>query len=145
MDHLPIWAISAAASAMGAMAQPPEAARVTGLGGFFFASEDPSALAAWYKESFGITGAPRSYDARPWMQEAGPTVFEPFPADFPAFADGEAHFMLNFRTLDLDGLVAHLRAGGNAVEVDPETYPNGRFATVRDPEGNPIQLWQPAE
>ena len=28
-------------------------------------------------------------------------------------------------------------------EVDPETYPNGRFALTHDPEGNPIQLWQP--
>lgn len=25
-----------------------------------------------------------------------------------------------------------------------EVYPNGRFADLRDPEGNPIQLWQPA-
>jgi predicted enzyme related to lactoylglutathione lyase len=25
----------------------------------------------------------------------------------------------------------------------PERYPNGRFAEVRDPEGNGIQLWQP--
>jgi predicted enzyme related to lactoylglutathione lyase len=27
---------------------------------------------------------------------------------------------------------------------DPELYPNGRFARVHDPEGNPIELWQPA-
>ena len=32
---------------------------------------------------------------------------------------------------------------GETVEVDPERYPNGRFATLRDPEGNGIQLWQP--
>jgi hypothetical protein len=31
------------------------------------------------------------------------------------------------------------------VEVDPERYPNGRFAEVRDPEGNGIQLWQPMD
>ena len=31
-----------------------------------------------------------------------------------------------------------------AVEVDPETYPNGTFADLHDPEGNPVQLWQPA-
>ena len=24
-----------------------------------------------------------------------------------------------------------------------EVYPNGRFARLSDPEGNPIQLWQP--
>jgi hypothetical protein len=32
---------------------------------------------------------------------------------------------------------------GEEVEVDPERYPNGRFAELRDPEGNGIQLWQP--
>jgi predicted enzyme related to lactoylglutathione lyase len=26
---------------------------------------------------------------------------------------------------------------------DPETYPNGRFAWLADPEGNRIQLWEP--
>ena len=29
------------------------------------------------------------------------------------------------------------------VKVDPETYPNGRFARLNDPEDNPIQLWEP--
>ena len=29
------------------------------------------------------------------------------------------------------------------VEVDPEEYPNGRFATTADPTGNPIQLREP--
>ena len=43
---------------------------------------------------------------------------------------------------DLAKMTAQLRANGIAVEVDPETYPNGLFAKVVDPEGNPIQLWQ---
>jgi glyoxylase I family protein len=30
------------------------------------------------------------------------------------------------------------------VKVDPEKYPNGRFARLHDPEGNPIELWEPA-
>ena len=34
-------------------------------------------------------------------------------------------------------------APGATVEVDPEFYPNGRFARLTDPESNPIQLWQP--
>lgn len=36
-----------------------------------------------------------------------------------------------------------LRAAGETVEVDPEPDPIGRFAALRDPEGNGIQLWQP--
>ena len=31
---------------------------------------------------------------------------------------------------------------GISVEIDPQDYPNGRFARLHDPEGNPIELWQ---
>src|SRR5713101_1685002 len=54
-------------------------------------------------------------------------------------------WMLNFRIRDLDKMAAQLRAAGIAVEIDPQSYPNGRFASPHDPEGNPIQLWQPAK
>jgi len=53
--------------------------------------------------------------------------------------------MLNFRVRNLDKMAAQLRAAGIAVEIDSQSYPNGRFASLRDPEGNPIQLWQPAK
>ena len=51
---------------------------------------------------------------------------------------------MNFRVRHLDAMVAQLTAAGGPVTVDPETYPNGRFADLDDPEGNPVQLWQPA-
>ena len=40
-------------------------------------------------------------------------------------------------------MAAQLRAAGIEVKMDPQSYPNGRFARVHDPEGNPIELWQP--
>jgi glyoxylase I family protein len=52
--------------------------------------------------------------------------------------------MVNFRVQDLDAMVAQLQGAGIAVNVDPQTYPNGRFARLYDPECNPIELWQPA-
>jgi len=33
---------------------------------------------------------------------------------------------------------------GIEVDVASKTYPNGRFAHLRDPEGNKIELWEPA-
>lgn len=36
----------------------------------------------------------------------------------------------------------HIHGSRNCGEVDPEHYPNGWFAWLADPEGNPIQLWQ---
>ena len=55
----------------------------------------------------------------------------------------EHTWMVNFRVDDLEAVVEQLRSAGETVDVDPECYPNGRFAEVRDPEGNRIQLWQP--
>ena len=40
-------------------------------------------------------------------------------------------------------MIAQLRAAGVEVTPDPQTYPIGRFATTADPEGNPIELWEP--
>ena len=45
---------------------------------------------------------------------------------------------------DLDAMCGQLRNAGIDVTVDPQEYPNGRFAELKDPEVNPIQLWQPA-
>jgi predicted enzyme related to lactoylglutathione lyase len=53
--------------------------------------------------------------------------------------------MINFRVRSLDAMVAQLQAAGIEVAVDPQSYPNGRFARLSDPEGNPIELWEPAK
>lgn len=42
----------------------------------------------------------------------------------------------------LDAMMAQLRAAGVSVEVDPERYPNGRFANLANPESNQVQLVQ---
>ena len=111
--------------------------KVTGVGGFFFRSRDTEALTAWYAQHLGLESNPL------WMQEAGPTVFAPFgPEHWESPYLGPSGWGINFRVSDLDGFVDQLRASGIEVEVDPETYPNGRFASLHDPEGNAIQLWQ---
>lgn len=90
-----------------------------------------------------MTLTPTSYDEPPWQQEAGPTVFNPFPADTSYFGDPARAWMVNFRVRDLDAMVAQLRRADIEVAVDAENYPNGRFARLHDPEGNPIELWEP--
>jgi len=45
---------------------------------------------------------------------------------------------------DLEKMAAQLQAAGIEIKVDPEAYPYGRFGRLHDPEGNPIELWQPA-
>lgn len=113
---------------------------VTGIGGLFFRSADPEARAAWYREHLGIGAG----DAGVWEQEAGGTVFAPFPADSDYFS-AEQPFMLNLRVTGLDELAATLEASGIAVERRTEWDADdfGRFARIHDPEGLPIELWEP--
>ncbi len=118
--------------------------KVTGIGGLFFRAHDPKALARWYEQHLGISLTPSGNGESPWQQEAGPTAFAPFPETTKYFGDASKVWMVNFRVRDLDKMAAQLRAAGIAVEIDPQSYPYGRFARVHDPEGNPIELWQPA-
>lgn len=116
---------------------------VTGIGGVFFRSADPQALMAWYEKHLGVNPIPTSYEQQPWKQQEGFTVFAPFPADTDYFGKAEQSWMINFRVNDLDAMIAQLKAAGIEVEPLPEEMPNGKFARLHDPEGNPIELWQP--
>jgi glyoxylase I family protein len=135
-------AATSAPLAAGGSASVAPMEKVLGIGGFFFRSDDPKALALWYQDNLGVAPVPTDYHAQPWVQEAGPTAFAPFPRDTKYFGAATQMFMLNFRVRDLDKMVAQLKAKGIAVKIDPETYPNGRFAHLHDPDGNPIELWE---
>jgi glyoxylase I family protein len=117
--------------------------KVTGIGGVFFRAKDPQGLAEWYDTHLGVRPTPADYDSPPWKQESGPTAFAPFPADTDYFGNAAKSWMVNFRVRDLDSMASRLRSAGITVKVDPRQYPNGRFARLKDPGGNPIELWQP--
>ena len=136
-------------------APPPQAAakrespgtekeKVAGIGGLFFRAHDPKALGQWYQEHLGLALERGSNGGSVWQQEAGPTSFTPFPETTKYFGDPQKGWMVNFRVHDLDKMVAQLRTAGVEVK-DPQAYPGvGRFTRLHDPEGNPIELWQPA-
>ena len=114
---------------------------VTGIGGLFFRAKDPGLLAAWYARHFGIT--PPGPDM--WQQQAGATVFSPFAQANDYFA-ADKQWMLNLRVQGLAEMIATLRSEGIAVETRAEWDGDGSygtFARIHDPEGNPIELWQP--
>jgi len=117
--------------------------KALGIGGLFFRARDPESLGKWYLDHLGINLVPGDYDALPWQQEAGPCVFAPFPQKTEYFGGGNKIWMVNFRVRSLDAIAAQLRTAGVVVEIDPQSYPNGRFARLYDPEGNPIELWEP--
>ena len=117
--------------------------RVTGIGGVFFRSADPTGLAAWYAEHLGVDSG---LEGVAWQQEAGPTVWAPFPQDTDYFASLEQQVMLNFRVRDLDAMLVQLREADVTIDGDVLDQPGvGRFAHVLDPAGHRLELWQPSE
>lgn len=112
--------------------------KVNGIGGLFFRARDPENLRKWYQDTLGIEMTPGA-----WNQQAGTTVFMPFEADTDYFAGGQ-QWMINFRVNDLTAMIAQLRANGIEVETRAEWDSEvGHFARIHDPEGNPIELWEP--
>jgi glyoxylase I family protein len=118
--------------------------KVMGIGGVFFRAKDPAALAEWYEKNLGVFGMNAKNEV--WTQEAGQTVFMPFPADTDYFGSESQQFMLNFRVDDLDELLEQLRADNVQVVKEAEEQEGvGQFAHIEDPEGNRIELWQPED
>lgn len=122
---------------------------VKGIGGFFFRARDPEALNAWYRERLGVGAGCSADDNGPvdewtWTTAGGPLVFSAFKADTDYFA-ADRQFMINLRVDDLDAVLAPFREAGEDIITKPEWDDPavGRFARVHDPEGNPIELWQP--
>jgi predicted enzyme related to lactoylglutathione lyase len=122
---------------------------VLGVGGLFFRAQDPEALAGWYKEHLNVgagcvaegAGEPDEWS---WAAQGGPVVFAPFPAGTDYFPADKA-YMLNLRVRDIASLIDQLKGADIAVETRDEwNDPNvGRFARIQDPEGNPVELWEP--
>ncbi|MGV3616247.1 MAG: VOC family protein [Fimbriimonas sp.] len=116
--------------------------KITGIGGIFFRAKDPEGLGRWYEENFGIDSME---SGEVWKQEAGPTVFSPFPADTDYFGRPDQQAMFNFRVADIDAMLAQLEANGVRIAEDRMDESYGRFAWVFDPEDNRIELWQPID
>jgi len=135
---------AAGAVARKGVATGTEMEKVTGIGGLFFRAHDPKALGSWYQQHLGVSLTPSSEGEHVWEQEAGPTVFAPFPETTGYFGDIHKVWMVNFRVRDLDKMAAQLQAAGIEVKIAPDDS-IGRFARIHDPEGNPIELWQPKD
>jgi predicted enzyme related to lactoylglutathione lyase len=114
---------------------------VRGIGGYFLRAADPVALGTWYRDCLGLDAD----DNGLWHQEVGPTVFATFEPETDYLGSRAQQSMLNFRVRDLDAMLEQLRAKGAAVADEAQDMEGvGRFGWVTDPEGNRIELWQPA-
>jgi D-3-phosphoglycerate dehydrogenase len=121
--------------------------RVTGIGGFFFKSNDSKALVSWYGKHLGLKTD--EYGATFWWKDnAGndcSTQWSPFSNDSNYFEPSKKEFMQNFRVYDLENLLKKLSDEGVTIIGDMETYDYGKFGWIIDPEGNKIELWEPID
>ncbi|HKG20500.1 MAG TPA: VOC family protein [Blastocatellia bacterium] len=137
---------------------------INGIGGAFIFSNHPKRLADWYTEMLGMkfegSDEHGAYYQVFWaLDPADParkldTSFSiirsktpfgsPPPEVEPESMYGDQPFMLNLRTHDLDALADHLARGGARV-IKRQDEPYGKFAWVRDPDGNRVELYQPVE
>jgi glyoxylase I family protein len=116
--------------------------KIVGIGGVFFKAADPVGLAEWYEKHLGIDDLHKSV----WQQQAGATIFGPFSENTDYFGRAGQQWMINFRVDDLDGFITSLTASGITVETRTEWDSEvGRFARIHDPEGNPVELWEPTK
>lgn len=139
---IPILALCAAFATAPLAAEPP--GHITGLGGVFFKSKDPTALMAWYRDVLGIRiepwgGAMLHYDA-----PGHPPVLtlNAFKQTTHYLDSSTREFMLDFAVDDLTAFLDRLKAKGVPI-LKRENGADGDFAWIVDPEGTKIELWQP--
>ncbi len=124
-------------------------AKVTGIGGIFFlANDDNKALAEWYRRCLGLELNEFGGSILKWAddnaEDGGMTVWHVAEKDSEWFSPSMARFMINYRVDDMAGMVERLQKEGVEIQQGPEAHENGKFAWILDPEGNKIELWEPA-
>lgn len=121
--------------------------RVTGLGGFFFKSENPDAAKNWYKEHLGLDTD--QYGCTFWWKDKEgndcSTQWSPMDEKTEYFQPSHKQFMMNFRVENLEDLLAALKEEGVTIVGELEEYSYGKFGWILDPEGNKIELWEPKD
>lgn len=122
-------------------------AKVLGIGGLFFKTDNPDALREWYARVLGVDffdwgGA--WFPSEPFAAHAGSgTVLSPMKDTSYMEAPTKRDYMFNLVVDDIDGVLARCKEHGvEPVKTFPDDF-NGRFAHIIDLEGRKIESWQP--
>ena len=124
---------------------------VEGIGGVFLYANDAKALSNWYAHHFGINvetyedgkvyGTEFKYRRLSDSSKVDSTVWSISQSKDP-LPDERQQCQVNYRVRDLPAFVEQLKADGIEIEKR-EDYDYGRFARIKDPEGNRIELYEP--
>lgn len=125
---------------------------IDGIGGVFIYANDAKALSNWYAHHFGLTLETYEDNKVYGMEFKHRRLGDSSKVDSTVFAISQSKVTLpaerhecqvNYRVKDLPTFLEQLKADGIAIEKT-EDAEYGRFAWVRDPEGNKIELFEPA-
>ena len=123
--------------------------KVTGLGGVFFKCDNPKSMNEWYAKNLGLDttdyGATFSWREANNPLKKGSTTWSTFPQDTKYFNPSTKPFMINYRVENLVALVEELKKDKVTIVDEIAVYDYGKFLHILDPEGNMIELWEPAE
>lgn len=124
-------------------------AKVTGIGGVFFIAHDKQKLSEWYVKHLGFRledfgGAVLSWE-KDTRIDGGISVWCLAEQKSEWFSPSKSSFMINYRVDNLAELLEQLKKQEVEIHQGPEKHENGEFAWIIDPEGNKIELWEPAE
>lgn len=123
--------------------------RVTGIGGIFFAAENPTEIQSWYGKNLGLAlddyGSPFEFRNANRPEEINYLRWSPFATGDEYFAPAGKTFMINYRVQYIEKLVRNLRANGVVIVDSIQAFPYGKFVHILDPEGNKIELWEPVD
>ena len=118
-------------------------ATITGVGAVIIFSNNPRELAAWYGDALGIPTQYSEGDGCYYGSFGSSERTVQFAIYTAKEQTGELtrSIMINYEVDDLDLFISALDRKGVTIEstLDIEY---GRFASIRDPEGNRIELWQ---
>ena len=125
---------------------------IDGIGGVFLFSNDTKRLAAWYRDCLGVV--PEGEDSNSIYK-----IFEYRDLENPEtkrqivwaimstdqdIKDKPRTGRINYRVKNMGEVLSHLKSKGVAIEKTAED-PYGKFAWVKDPDGNKIELWEPSK
>jgi predicted enzyme related to lactoylglutathione lyase len=122
--------------------------KVTGIGGIFFKCDDPKKMNEWYSQNLGLPV--QSWGTMfKWRDAEDPdkesyTVWSPFAKDTKYFEPSKKDFMINYQVENLEALVEQLKADGVTFVDELVDSEYGKFIHLVDPEGNKIELFEPA-
>lgn len=134
----------------GAGANPEKRISVEGIGGVFIYADNAKALSIWYAQHFGLQletyeegkvfGTEFKHRRLGDSSQVESVVFAIHQAK-KHLGEKRQEAVVNYRVRDLPGFVAQLKTDGIEIEKT-EDFDYGRFAWIKDPEGNRIELYQ---